>query len=76
MPLQKGIQMDLLLAFILFMAVMLAALIKGFTMVIALLAGLVAFTAVGLKRGFGVKWVQAELTTLSSSLRSCVSSDF
>ena len=55
MPLQKGIQMDLLIAFILFMAVMLAALIKGFTMVIALLVGLVAFTAVGLKRGFGVK---------------------
>ena len=55
MPLQKGIQMDLLIAFILFMAVMLAALIKGFTMVIALLVGLVAFAAVGLKRGFGVK---------------------
>lgn len=45
--------MDLLIAFILFMAVMLAALIKGFSMVIALLVGLVAFAAVGLKRGFG-----------------------
>ncbi|MDO4485959.1 MAG: Na+/H+ antiporter NhaC family protein [Bacillota bacterium] len=47
--------MDLLIAFILFMAVMLAALIKGFTMVIALLVGLIAFTAVGLKRGFGFR---------------------
>lgn len=47
--------MDLLIAFILFMAVMLAALIKDFSMVIALLVGLVAFTAVGLKRGFGFR---------------------
>ena len=47
--------MDLLIAFILFMAVMLAALIKDFTMVIALLVGLIAFTAVGLKRGFGFR---------------------
>lgn len=47
--------MDLLLAFLLFAAVMLAALIKGFTMVIALLAGLIAFIIVGLKRGFGFK---------------------
>lgn len=47
--------MDLLLAFLLFTAVMLAALIKDFTMTIALLVGLIAFMIVGLKRGFGLK---------------------
>lgn len=47
--------MDLLLAFAVFLAAMLAALIKDFSMIFALLAGLAAFIAVGLKRGFSLK---------------------
>ncbi len=47
--------MDLLIAFAIFMVVMLAALIKDFSMVIALLVGLAAFTVVGLKRGYGIR---------------------
>lgn len=47
--------MDLIIAFILFLAVMLAAVIKGFTMTIALVVGLAAFTIVGLKRGFSFR---------------------
>ena len=44
--------MDLLISFILFIAVMLAAILKGFSMTIALLIGLIAFLAVGMHRGF------------------------
>lgn len=47
--------MELLVAFIIFMAAMLTALISGFSMIIALLIGLVAFMAVGMKRGFAFK---------------------
>jgi len=47
--------MDLIIAFIIFLAVMLAAVIKGFTMIAALLVGLVAFIIVGLKRNFSLK---------------------
>ncbi len=44
--------MDLLLAFIVFIGVMIAAIITGFSMTYALLVGLVAFLAVGMRRGF------------------------
>lgn len=47
--------MDLLIAFIVFIVVMVAAIIFDFTMVIALLIGLVAFMLVGKKRGFSFK---------------------
>lgn len=47
--------MDLLIAFIVFIVVMVSAIIFDFTMVIALLIGLVAFMLVGKKRGFSFK---------------------
>ena len=47
--------MDLLIAFLLFLAVMIAAILKGFTMTIALLVGLVGFTLVGMRRGYSLK---------------------
>jgi len=47
--------MDLLIAFIIFAGVMVAALIGGFSMMIALLVGLAAFIIIGLKRGFAFK---------------------
>jgi len=47
--------MDLLIAFIVFLAVMLGALASGLSMVYGLLAGLVAFMAVGLRRHYKFK---------------------
>ncbi len=47
--------MSLLAAFIFFIIVMLTALITGFSMIFALLAGLAAFILVGLKHGFSLK---------------------
>lgn len=47
--------MAILISFVIFIAVMIAALIKGFSMIIALLVGLCAFTIVGLRKGFGFK---------------------
>ncbi|MDO4544727.1 MAG: Na+/H+ antiporter NhaC family protein [Bacillota bacterium] len=55
MTLEEGAFMDLLIAFIIFLAAMLSALIKGFSMIIPLLIGLMAFLLVGLKRGFSFK---------------------
>lgn len=46
--------MDLLIALIVFAAAMIAALVKGVSMVYALLAGLVCFCAVGMHRGFSL----------------------
>ncbi len=43
--------MDLLIAFIIFTAAMIASLLTGITMVLALLAGYVCFAAVALRRG-------------------------
>lgn len=47
--------MDLLVAFIMFLISMLAALIMDFSMIYALLVGLIAFLAVGVRRGFSLK---------------------
>lgn len=54
--------MDLILAFIVFMVVMVLAVIKDFSVIIALLVGLVLFMAVGMKRKFTFK----ELCTMST----------
>ena len=47
--------MDLLIAFLVFVGCMFAALIKGFSTVIALLVGLVCFVLVGMHRGYPLK---------------------
>ena len=47
--------MDLLLAFFVFMASMISAIVLDYSMIFALLAGLVAFLTVGLRRGCAVK---------------------
>lgn len=47
--------MDLVIAFIIFIASMIAALITGYSMVWALLIGLVLFTALGLRRKYSLK---------------------
>lgn len=47
--------MDLLIAFVVFIVVMVSAILFDFTMVIALVIGLVAFMLVGKKRGFSFK---------------------
>lgn len=47
--------MDLLVAFVIFLAVMLSAIIFDFSMITALLVGLIAFAAVGKHRGYSLK---------------------
>ena len=47
--------MDLLIAFCVFVGCMVAALISGTSMILALLAGLAAFAAVGLHRGYPLR---------------------
>lgn len=47
--------MELLIAFLIFAAAMIFVLIKGYTMVIALVIGLAAFLAAGMKRGNSLK---------------------
>lgn len=47
--------MDLLIAFIIFIIVMVSAIIFDFSMIIALLVGLAAFMAVGAHRGYSLK---------------------
>ena len=47
--------MDLLLAFFVFMASMISAIVLDYSMIFALLAGLVAFLTVGLRRGCAMK---------------------
>lgn len=44
--------MDLILSFVIFMAAMILSLSTGITMIVPLLAGLVSFTLVALRRGF------------------------
>ena len=44
--------MELLVAFVVFMAAMLAAIIFGFSMIAALFIGLIAFVLAGKKKGF------------------------
>lgn len=53
--------MELLIAFGVFLVAMIAAIIKGFSMVIALVIGLVAFLTVGRIKGFSLK----ELASMS-----------
>lgn len=47
--------MELGIAFFIFMAAMVAAVIKGFSMVIALLIGLAAFSLVGIRKGYTLR---------------------
>ncbi len=47
--------MDLLVAFLVFMACMIAALVKGFSMTIPLVVGLVGFMAVAVHRGYKLR---------------------
>ena len=47
--------MDLLIAFIVFLIVMISAIVLDYSMIIALLVGLAAFLAVGMHRGFALK---------------------
>lgn len=47
--------MDLLIAFIIFLVCMVGALVTGWSMVIPLVVGYIAFTAVGLRKGFSLK---------------------
>jgi len=47
--------MDLVISFIVFIGAMICCLINGFSMVIALFAGLAAFTVVGVRKGYKLK---------------------
>ena len=58
--------MDLLLAFFVFMASMISAIVLDYSMIFALLAGLVAFLTVGLRRGCAMKELLAMAGRLST----------
>lgn len=47
--------MDLVISFIVFIGAMVWCIVTGYTMVIALFIGLIAFTAVGMRKGFGLR---------------------
>ncbi|HKM28530.1 MAG TPA: Na+/H+ antiporter NhaC family protein [Anaerovoracaceae bacterium] len=49
--------MELIIGFIVFVAIMLVCLIKGYTMLIALIAGLFIFATVACRKGFSIKEV-------------------